>query len=99
MKQRPTVNGIRPEAEHLSIPQRCALLTRLRERDRVAQPPVYLVYGTADDKVQPMDKSIQALEDVVRLEVEKLEGEDHQFDEDPGVECEKFREWLGRTLI
>ena len=99
LKQRPTSKGIRPEPEHLSIPQRCDVLSRLRTRDKVAQPPVYFVYGTVDDKVQPMEKTLEALDGVVDLEVEKLVGEDHQFDEDPRVECEKFREWLGRTLI
>ena len=90
--------SFRPTPESLSITHRLELASTARNKK--PHVPIYLIYGTADDKVQPFDKTV----DILRksegdLEIEVLEGVDHGFDEDEKVECLNFREWLGKTLI
>jgi len=96
MKQKSVGFGLdafRPEPKQLSIPHRSGLL-------KTPRPPVYLALGTADTAIQPLDKTLEMLRKTEGgLEVEVREGAEHQFDEDPGEECEAFREWLGKHLI
>ncbi|WVQ85336.1 hypothetical protein IAT38_007501 [Cryptococcus sp. DSM 104549] len=92
------LDAFRPSPLSLSIPHRLELTAK---SGRV-QPhvPIYYVYGTIDDKVQPMEKTLEALGKVEgELVVERVEGGDHAYDEDPRVECEAFREWLGKKLL
>ncbi|WWD17984.1 hypothetical protein CI109_102430 [Kwoniella shandongensis] len=92
------LDGFRPSPLALSIPHRLELVAKSGKVKH--HVPIYFVYGTIDDKVQPMEKTLQAFEKVEgELEVCKLEGKDHAFDEDPTVECEEFREWLGKHLL
>ena len=96
MKQKSVGQGrdaFRPEPRTLSIPDRLGLLKKRR-------PPVYLALGTADTAIQPLEKTLDALRRTEgTLTVEVREGAEHQWDEDPGEECEAFREWLGKHLI
>lgn len=71
-------------------------------------PPTYLIYGDADDKVDPPESTIQMLADMsergmfrdgVDAEVEVRQGADHAFDEVPEEECLAFRDWLGKNLF
>lgn len=88
------LDGFRPDAHSLSV------TTRIELSKAVKQQPMYFVYGTVDDKVQPMDRTLGLLKEYQGdVEVWKVEGGDHQFDEDPGEECEGFREWLGKALL
>ncbi|WVO13174.1 hypothetical protein L204_100786 [Cryptococcus depauperatus] len=92
------MNAFRPTPLSLSIPNRLELVTKFSK----AKPhvPIYFVYGTLDDKVQPMEKTIRALHQVPgELEIERVEGGDHAYDEDPNVQCEAFRKWLGTRLL
>ena len=90
------LDGFRPEPRWLSVTTRMDEISRLN----VKQPPLYFVYGTIDDKVQPMDKTLDCLKRYPgEVEMWKVEGGDHAFDEDAREECEPFREWLGRTLL
>ncbi|OCF32862.1 hypothetical protein I316_05499 [Kwoniella heveanensis BCC8398] len=102
------LDAFRPSPESLSIPQRLDLLTNSSSASGADQThllPTYFVYGTIDDKVQPMEKTLEAFDKLDqklgsgRFVAEKREGADHAFDEDPEEECEAFREWLGRTLL
>ncbi|WVF70738.1 hypothetical protein IAT40_005532 [Kwoniella sp. CBS 6097] len=98
------LDAFRPSPESLSIPQRLNLLANSTSISGVV-PPIYFVYGTIDDKVQPMDKTLEAFNKLDgklgsgTFVAERLEGADHAFDEDPEEECEAFREWLGKTLV
>jgi len=86
------LDGFQPEPRTLSIPHRLRLLK--------TRPPIYFALGTADTAVQPMEKTLEALKETRGdLEVESREGAEHMWDEDPGEECEVFREWLGKYLI
>ena len=93
-----SLDAFRPSPLSLSVPHRMDLCT---ESGGVKHPPVYFVYGTEDDKVQRMDRTLVAMRAAMGEDFteERLEGLDHQFDEDPNVECEAFRDWLGKTLI
>ncbi|WVQ71055.1 hypothetical protein IAR50_000580 [Cryptococcus sp. DSM 104548] len=88
----------RPTPLALSVTHRLELVAK---SSRI-QPhvPIYFVYGSIDDKVQPMEQTLEALNKVEgELVVERVEGGDHAYDEHPAVECEAFREWLGKTLL
>lgn len=90
------LDGFRPDSHTLSM------TTRMEDSAKagVKQPPMYFVYGTIDDKVQPMERTLELLKSYGgETEVRRVEGGDHAFDEDPGEECEGFREWLGKALI
>jgi len=90
------LDGFRPDAHTLSI------TTRMEDaaKSGVKQPPIYFVYGTIDDKVQPMDWTLELLDGYGgETGIWRVEGADHAFDEDPGEECEEFREWLGNALF
>ncbi|WVQ97096.1 hypothetical protein IAU59_004206 [Kwoniella sp. CBS 9459] len=95
------LDAFRPSPESLSIPQRLDLLAK--SGSGTLLPPTYFVYGTIDDKVQPMETTLEAFDKLAGgsqgFVAEKREGADHAFDEDPAEECEAFREWLGRTLV
>ncbi|KAK8865831.1 hypothetical protein IAR55_000979 [Kwoniella newhampshirensis] len=92
------LDGFRPTPEALSIPYRLDLVSKSRSVKK--HVPIYFVYGTIDDKVQPMEKTLKALENVEGdLQVARMEGKDHAYDEDPKEECEEFREWLGKNLF
>ncbi|TYJ57633.1 hypothetical protein B9479_001715 [Cryptococcus floricola] len=99
--QRAIGNGydsFRPTPLALSVTNRLELTAKSSR----AQPhvPIYFIYGTLDDKVQPMDHTLEVLNKVEgELVVERIEGGDHMYDEDPAVECEALREWLGKTLL
>ena len=89
-------DSFRPTPESLSIPQRLALSSGLK------QLPMYLIYGDSDTAVQRFDKTVDALKTVYEdgeLEMEIREGADHAFDEDESEECLAFRDWVGRTLL
>ncbi|WWC58405.1 uncharacterized protein I303_100945 [Kwoniella dejecticola CBS 10117] len=95
------LDSFRPTPESLSIPHRLDLA---RSKGQMVQLPTYFVYGTIDDKVQPMDKTLKAFENLKGqsegvFTIEKIEGGDHAYDEDPEVECEDFRAWLAKTLL
>ncbi|KAL1413379.1 hypothetical protein Q8F55_001140 [Vanrija albida] len=90
------LDGFRPSAETLSITHRLDLIAKAE----VPHPPVYLAYGTLDDKVQPLEDSVAALERTKGpFEVEVLEGADHQYDEDPEEQAAGFVAWLEVTLF
>ncbi|WRT63971.1 uncharacterized protein IL334_000898 [Kwoniella shivajii] len=90
------LDAFRPSPLSLSVPHRLDLANQ----KNLKQPPIYFLYGTIDDKVQPMQSTLQSLEKSdCHLTVKKVEGGDHAFDEDPEVECEDFKAWLGETLI
>lgn len=98
------LDAFRPEPAQLSITSRLDLANKAGVR----QVPIYFVWCTIDRAVQPMDKTLQCLETLKTIEgmgeegrivVEAVEGGDHAYDEDPGEECEAFREWLGRHLL
>ncbi|WVR05734.1 hypothetical protein IAU60_002759 [Kwoniella sp. DSM 27419] len=96
------LDAFRPSPVSLSIPHRLDLLAKAKTRAAQEHVPVYFVYGTIDDKVQPMEKTLAAFEHGDAAEnfvAERVEGGDHAYDEDPEVECEAFREWLGKTLL
>ena len=99
MRQRGVGDGLdafRPEPKTLSITHRLDLATE----SGMKQLPTYLVWCTEDQAVQPMAKTIEALQRAATdLVVEKVEGGDHGFDEASGEECEGFREWLGGVLL
>ncbi|WWC99490.1 hypothetical protein V866_006393 [Kwoniella sp. B9012] len=91
------LDAFRPTPLSLSIPHRNDLS---KSKGLLEHVPIYFVYGTIDDKVQPMPTTLKSFEGLKgEFTVEKVEGGDHAFDEDPEIECEEFREWLGKTLI
>ncbi|WVW82095.1 hypothetical protein I302_104100 [Kwoniella bestiolae CBS 10118] len=91
------LDAFRPSPLSLSIPHRNDLA---RSKGLGQHVPTYFVYGTVDDKVQPMDITLKSFEGLKGgFEVERVEGGDHAFDEDAEVECEEFKQWLGRTLL
>ena len=94
------VNAFRPEPLQLSIPYRLELLAKSQKAGRApAHPPVYLAFGTIDDKVQKFEKTIEAFNKVEGdFELEVREGADHAYDEEVNEECEAFREWLVKHL-
>lgn len=90
------LDGFRPSADTLSITHRLDLIAKAE----VVHPPIYLIYGTLDDKVQPFEDTIAALERTKGpYEVEVLEGADHAYDEDPEEQATGFVAWLEATLF
>lgn len=102
------LDGFRPTPETLSIPQRLELLNRpippsgrrgVRPAE-ISYPAIYFAYGGRDNEVQPMEKTLKALEGykgTVAYECRAEQG--HQFDQDPEEECLDFRTWLGEHLL
>ncbi|WWC66579.1 uncharacterized protein I206_100482 [Kwoniella pini CBS 10737] len=91
------LDSFRPSPLSLSIPYR---LNSSKTNGLIEHLPTYFVYGTIDDKVQPMNKTLNAFEALKgNFKIEKIENGDHAYDEDPQVECEEFREWLVKTLL
>ncbi|KAL7422745.1 hypothetical protein Q5752_002037 [Cryptotrichosporon argae] len=86
------LDAFRPTPESLSIPQ------RLRGLKGERHVPVYMVVGSLDDKVQPLGETAELLEKTGETKVDWLDV-DHGFDEEPHVECESFRTWLGEHLL
>lgn len=94
------LDAFRPTPETLSITHRLQLCVSAANVDDRKHVPIYLVYGTADNKIQPLDKTVEILRrSEGELEVEVLQGMDHGYDEDEREDCESFREWLGKYLI
>ncbi|AAW42699.2 hypothetical protein CNC04030 [Cryptococcus deneoformans JEC21] len=92
------LDAFRPSPLSLSIPHRLEIASKSSKAKY--HVPIFFVYGTIDDKVQPMEKTIEALGRASGdLVIERVEGADHAFDEDPKVECQAFQEWLGKTLL
>ncbi|ADV21197.1 hypothetical protein CNC04030 [Cryptococcus gattii WM276] len=92
------LDAFRPSPLSLSIPHRLEIASK--SSNAKFHVPIYFVYGTIDDKVQPMEKTLEALGKANGdLVIERVEGADHAFDEDPKVECQAFQEWLGKTLL
>jgi hypothetical protein len=59
-----------------------------------------MVYGTADDKVQPLGRTEECLRMTEgELVIEVRDQTDHAFDEEPEEECEAFRRWLEGALL
>ncbi|WWC86072.1 uncharacterized protein L201_000943 [Kwoniella dendrophila CBS 6074] len=97
------LDAFRPSPLSLSIPNRIELSKSKNEN--LEHIPIYFNYGTIDDKVQPMDKTLKVFKSLIsngknaNFTEDRIEGGDHMYDEDPEVECETFREWLGKNLI
>lgn len=108
------LDGFRPTPESLSITHRLERLANLTgvngrkvEGDGRVVPPVYMIYGTVDDKINPLDRDVEVLRRLegqgrvkgtgVRVDVEH--GKDHGFDESEEEECVGFREWLVENLF
>ena len=90
------LDGFRPDAHSLSITTRIDLAAK----EGVEQVPMMFVYGTIDDKVQPMEKTLDTFKKYKGdVKIWRVEGGDHAFDESSGEECEEFRTWLGKTLV
>lgn len=94
MNQRSRGQGLdsfRPTAASLSVTQRLKVLAQ----DEIARPPVYIAYGTKDDKIQPLEESVELLKHVKgEIRVDVIPGADHGYDEAAGEQCEGLREWL-----
>ncbi|BEI81852.1 hypothetical protein CcaverHIS002_0210120 [Cutaneotrichosporon cavernicola] len=85
------LEGYRPNPHSMSVTTRARMLS---ERG-VERPPIFLAYGSIDDKVQPLDESIEVLKATKgSFELEVIPGADHAYDEDPAEQCEKFAAWL-----
>lgn len=101
------LDAFRPTPESLSLTTRlnkCASASRTRGEQAWTLPPTYLIYGDRDNKVNPLEPTVEILREVERegkgrVVVEVREGLDHGFDEDAEEECAAFREWLGETLF
>lgn len=85
------LDGYRPSPHTMSVTTRCKILA-----DRgVERPPIFLAYGTVDDKVQPLEESVEIIRATKgSTELEVVEGADHAYDENPNEQCEKFVLWL-----
>lgn len=82
----------------MGITTRLDLLKDLE--DVPSQPPMFFNYCGKDDKVQLMDNTLEALKGYKgKVEIEFRPELDHGFDEDPTEQGEKFRKWLGETLL
>ncbi|EIW70192.1 hypothetical protein TREMEDRAFT_29917, partial [Tremella mesenterica DSM 1558] len=93
-----SLDAFRPTPESLSILHRLELCEKARKK--VGQPPVYLCYGTVDDKVQPQEKTVEVFKRIISdFTLDVKEGGDHAFDEDANVECLEFRSWLEKKLL
>ncbi len=92
-----SLDAFRPTPETLSIPQRVDTLKG------GPIPPIYFIYGTDDNKVNPFERTLESLKKCngagESLVIEERIGEDHGFDEDEREECLAFRQWLGKTLV
>lgn len=88
------LDGYRPSPETLSVTK------RLRDLGAAGgkRPPVYVVYGTKDDKIQPLDESVQILQQTGDTEVLVIPGADHAYDEDPNEQAEGFVQWLEKVI-
>ncbi|ORX33803.1 Alpha/Beta hydrolase protein [Kockovaella imperatae] len=96
-----TVEGesLRPDPETLSLTRRLALV-QTSGASTAHFPPIYFTHPTADTAVQPQEKSIQMLKELVSsVTVETLDGLFHAYDEDAEVECPEFVAWLERYLV
>lgn len=100
------LDGFRPTPESLSVSHR--METAHKYNSSAGRPPVYLIYGDRDDKVQKFDRTVEILRRATagregegdgEVVVEVREGADHGFDEKPEEDCEAFRQWLGRVLL
>lgn len=98
MNQRSRGHGLdsfRPTPESLSVTHRLKDLTK----NDIPRPPVYMVYGTKDDKIQPLEESVELLNatkgDTV---VDVIPGADHGYDEAPEEQCDNFVAWLEGVL-
>jgi hypothetical protein len=97
MSQSP-VKGITPTPKSMGVTTRLDLLAELKKSP--SQPPMFFNYCGKDDKVQLMDKTLEKLKGYKGdVEVDFRPELDHGFDEDPTEQCEKFRQWLGETLL
>lgn len=89
------LDSYRPSPETMSITTR---LKYLAEKD-TPRPPIYMVYGTIDDKIQPLEETVDLLKCTSGGEVvEVIEGADHAFDENPAEQCQGFYRWLESVL-
>lgn len=89
------LDGYRPSPHTLSVTTRCKQLAEAG----VERPPMFIAYGTIDDKVQPLEESVELIRATKgETEVEVIEGADHAYDENPAEQCEKFVAWLERVL-
>lgn len=86
------LDAFRPTPEALSATTRLRLLNKCEGK----RAPVYMVYGSVDDKVQPLEETAGLLKETDVVEV--LEGADHAFDEDPAEQCPGFKSWLEGVL-
>ncbi|GMK59169.1 hypothetical protein CspeluHIS016_0701840 [Cutaneotrichosporon spelunceum] len=85
------LEGYRPSATSMSVTTRARILAQRG----VARPPIFLAYGTVDDKIQPLEESIALLRATQgSFELDVVPGADHAYDEDPAEQCERFAAWL-----
>lgn len=64
-------------------------------------PPIYVVHGDADRfvGVEQADEVVSAIKEVGgRVEYERLEGKDHLFDKEEGVEMEGMYAFMNRWI-
>lgn len=89
------MDSFRPDAHTLSATTRLEIVAK-RE---AAMPPVFMSYGSIDDKIQPLEPTVEVLQSTKgETEVEVVEGGDHAYDENPAEQCEAFYTWLERVL-
>lgn len=88
------LDGYRPSPETLSVTKRLQDLGAAGGK----RPPVYCVYGSIDDKIQPLEESVEILKSTGETEVLVIPGADHAYDEDPNEQAEGFVEWLERVI-
>lgn len=93
-----------PSTRHKPTPQELSINPRLRQISGTpgegSYPPIYFAYGGKDDKVQPMEESLEVLREYKGdVTYEFREEADHGFDEKPEEQCEAFRRWLAETLL
>lgn len=90
------LDGYRPSPHTMSVTTRCRMLAE----KGVQRPPIFLAYGTIDDKVQPLEESVEIIRATNGpIEVEVVPGADHAYDENPAEQCDKFAAWLEGVLV
>jgi acetyl esterase/lipase len=89
------LDGYRPSPESMGVTTRLRIL----RKHETPRPPIYMVYGTIDDKVQPLEETAELIRETRGpAEIEAIEGADHAFDENPAEQCPGFYAWLESVL-
>jgi hypothetical protein len=89
------LDGYRPSPESMGVTTRLKFIKKYN----ATRPPIYMAYGTVDDKIQPLEETAQLIKDTQGgAVIEVIPGADHAYDENAAEQCAGFQAWLESLL-